>query len=401
MTHLLHEDGRGTGLGCARVGAPVRPPRHRDSGAGVLHWLLDEHPVHEAPELPPTQGDDSPSGDASRTVGVQIQLYGIGLLELRGGGAIDPPQSVDEYQPSHGAQHASRSLAVSASPHITGTRGGERVIVCGGCYQDIPLRGLVWRQCQCRTFRCGRCAASPCRTCGSTASEHLNELLQDSGEVRRGALAVDQADISFGEAAEFAWDFTFEAGDHGAVQPDSAMRCASCTVGSREVDVPWCFCVCGLSYCQPCYGQGCEACGARIPARRAAPLRGVDCLEAEGVSVGHLPSDRCSEDDDCLPMPVILTPEQAHQRRSEILEGVFAARRQERTAHRIQRRDQVRSGRRPRRVRRPSSSVTFATVNVSTAARLYEELKRGGGARRLRLHWGAGDSFTRGGSCPS
>ncbi len=77
-------------------------------------------------------------------------------------------------------------------------------------------------------------------------------------------------------------------------------------------------------------------------------------------------------------MPTIISPAEAHRRRMNIMNGATAKKREDRVQSRRIARDQRNNATRPKRQRNEGKWVTFASVNVTSAERLRNELARGG-----------------------
>ncbi len=184
---------------------------------------------------------------------------------------------------------------------------------------------------------------------------------------------------TFWHAQAFAWDAAHGEAVEGN-QPSPRLHCASCQTNSLATSRLWSICACGLAYCGMCYSHGCEICGARVPARRAAPSAyGHDTAwdPSNGVLWQQLDADEVSEAAEQLEAAVF-TPQEARSRRAKLLEAVAEARRDVKHLKRQTERDQIKLGLRPRRSRADGMTVTFATANVTSAERLKEEIRRGG-----------------------
>ncbi len=265
-------------------------------------------------------------------------------------------------------------------PVVWGSNGESRIIVCSGCNRDIPIRGVTWRQCGCPAFKCEQCASRQCGRCNRVARGARDDLLFDDPHGPAADTGGDEVVENDGEnwdfhhCAQFAWDITGEAPD----QPhsdDSVLSCASCSVRSREHHGGWRICRCGYSYCVDCASWGCSACGESV-GHGAAVVRRVPTDQVATDSNANL--GVVSEGEQALAMPQILTPYEALQRRRRILEEHDRTLTADRKRNRDVVKWQIAQGLRPRRPRNASSTVSFASVNVTTPMRLKEELMRGG-----------------------
>ncbi len=170
-----------------------------------------------------------------------------------------------------------------------------------------------------------------------------------------------------------------------SAQREALLRCASCSVDSLARHGEWAICGCRLAYCTHCFAKGCEACGQASPACDYRPAN----IDAEGHADyddmnhdAHQPSSSPPEADfevgTAMPMPVILSPSDAAQRRLDVMSAAAQQKRERRIASRIAARAQRAAATRPRRLRREDGWTSFATVNVTTSERLKEELTREG-----------------------
>ncbi len=168
----------------------------------------------------------------------------------------------------------------------------------------------------------------------------------------------------------YAWDYTTTI--ENKPTNASAMTCASCGIGSRLVRSGWQICRCGLAYCGSCNLSGCEFCGMTSLPTNIIPI------EQQPAEETHMELDDAYTDETALPMPTILTPEGALQRRERIITEHAEALIKARVVARERTKQQIREGRRPRRTRPPDDTTSFASANVTTSLRLKDELVRGG-----------------------
>ncbi len=285
----------------------------------------------------------------------------------------DPTEdpSPHPHLPAHDISHGRR---------ITGRQGETQVIICEGCYVDIPLRGITWQQCGCPRFRCQRCAHHPCATCGVVAAAARDNTAQpapaDTNDGHDGKIELRDIDA-------FYWDPTNVPQGPSQGSHRAAISCASCCVDSRSWSGTWAICKCWLRYCSSCCRRGCEACGEARPEDDVGlhrDLRRQDEDSEYGFGQGDVHDvTQVNIGDEFMPMPTILSPKDAHARRTGIMQEAAERNRARRTEGRRLVKEQRASGVRPKRTRNKGDWISFGSANISLSPqKLRDELSRTG-----------------------
>ncbi len=389
-----------------------RTGRQGISGSG--YWDLSPGLAAPRDARPRDQADDDLQGEiyrqCARTVTsssaeaapCDVDYVGtVSLLELRGGGGpanerrahesdtgagmrAFMEESDSDLTDDHPPQPHSPAQDISHGRRITGRQGESQVIMCEGCYADIPLRGITWHQCGCPRFRCQRCAHQSCTICGVVAAATVDNFAQPAPDGTEDAYdgRFDLRDID-----AFNWDPKNAPHETGQTPHRAAIRCASCCTDSCSWRGAWAVCKCWLHYCSSCYRRGCEVCGQAHPAEDNSPhhdARQQDVYSEDGYCRGE-GHDITQEDVgiEFMPMPTILAPREAHARREDIMQEAAERNRERRTEGRRRVREQQASGVRPRRMRNKGNWISFGSANISLSPqKLRDELSRQGDLAR-------------------
>ncbi len=369
---------KATGAAATIAGSADHGPP-RDTGAGVLNWLQDDFAEYEHVRFSSIVPWFSLRGGAITSGG-----DGDNIEDVTSRGPDRPygdpqPRADDDHSADlqNGTCPPLNRRASLPPPVITGASGGAPVIICNLCCRDWPIKGITWRQCRCAAFRCPECAAVPCPHCHTVAAEDYDHpeglpthLPAVDGDVER--YTCDGNIESWTTAAHGTGE-----GVDSHVRNDtygSALTCVSCQTGSRQWHGDWYICGCGHSFCGDCSPAGCGCCGHKAP----EPRRGLAYTQPAAAASSAIHSAHVDEHLTSLQMPPILSPEEAVERRSRLLADHASTLKMKRAEDRSLARRQEREGTRPRRPRAKGSTTSFATVNITAARRLREELQRGG-----------------------
>ncbi len=274
---------------------------------------------------------------------------------------------------------------------ISGIRDGRRVIVCGTCARDVAEAAAT--HCACGKVHCPECLRySGCDCSGGTHGDgclggSVSALPPASTTAHDGPF--DWNNLTLGEAAARGMAIFDENVDDVAPHDTevintgpAAARCSRCHLDLGIGGVSWRICTCRASTCIACSPTGCGLCGGQLEASpEYSPAQhfhmAADDVDTRMSDAGRMDESPTVEDVPTLGEPVVITPEQASERRRKLKIEKKESNAASRARSHADRRRQVADGRRPRRPPKPLETLDIVTVNVNAATTFRDEYMHG------------------------